>query len=469
MRDVTQQVLRNAPRDVRGSSARSNRRDARSALGTNDGICFTTPPERTQKEIAEALDWDTGELVYNDEKRRLQRWEMQAAARPLLDHARLRQCYRVPVDEVRVWRRPTTATYYRGLRVCGMVWACPVCAAKIAERRRAELVQAMEAHKAAGGTVLLITLTVPHSREDEPFALLDRLLKAFRSFTSGKRAWSALLPGYVGSVRALEVTHGEVNGWHPHLHVLAFLEGEVDPAEWTPVLLAQWATVTARHGLGQVNEHGLRLDDGSKAAQYASKWGLEDELTKAHLKQARKNGNRTPWALLADYAAGDKRAGALFREFFGAFKGKSQLHWSRGLKKRFGIGEKSDEETAQERVEAADVMAARLSLEDWKLIRRHELRGVVLELLRVADRAAVDLLLDNYRGKNEQATTAAPGTAGEEGNGERRVVGGARPPVGPGDGGSVRAERGGRPGGGRTAPGDSPPRRVVEPPGAAGV
>jgi len=205
----------------------------------------------------------------------------------------------------------------------------------------------MDAHKDAGGSVLLMTLTVPHSREDEPFSLLARLLKAYRAFGQGKRAWTALLPGVVGSVRALEVTHGMANGWHPHLHVLVFLEGEAHPKKWAPVLLEQWAKVTKRHKLGEVNGHGLRLDDGSQAAKYASKWGLEDELTKAHIKQGRKGGNRTPWALLADYTEGDKHAGHLFREFFLAFKGKSQLQWSRGLRAHFGLNqEKTDEELA---------------------------------------------------------------------------------------------------------------------------
>lgn len=405
MENVTARALQEVARDAAVPSARSARRDARSALGTNDGISFTSAPERSVREVAEALNWETGEVVYADETRRLKRWEMQTAARQLLDHERLRQCYRMAVDEVRVWRRPTSSTYYRGLRVCGMVWACPVCAAKIAERRRAELVEAMTQHEAAGGSVLLMTLTVPHSREDEPFSLLARLLKAYTAFGGGKRAWKSLLPTVRGSVRALEVTYSAANGWHPHLHVLVFLDDQVDAAKWTPVLLDQWAKVVKRHKLGEVNEHGLRLDDGSKAAKYASKWGIEDEMTKAHIKQGRKGGSRTPFALLADYAEGDQHAGHLFREFVGVFKGKSQLQWSRGLRAHFGLDEaKTDEDLAAERVDAFDVLVARISLDDWKLIRQHELRGQVLELLRTAGWEALELLLLNYRARGAACT-----------------------------------------------------------------
>jgi hypothetical protein len=258
----------------------------------------------------------------------------------------------------------------------------------------------MQQHKTNGGAVLLMTMTVPHTREDAAFSLTDRLLKAFKAFGEGKKAWKSLLPGVVGSVRALEVTHGLANGWHPHLHVLVFLAAEVDLESYTKLLLAQWAKVTKRHGLAEVNAHGLRLDDGEQAGKYAVKWGLENEMTKAHIKLGRGGASRTPWALLADHMAGDKHAGMLFRQFFDAFRGRHQLQWSRGLRKHFGLDtEKTDEELAAETVDALDILAARISPDEWKLIRKNDLRGLVLELLRSADRSALDLLLDQYRAR----------------------------------------------------------------------
>jgi hypothetical protein len=354
------------------------------------------------------VDLDTGELLDLHWSRRLQRWELQAAARDLLPESRLRVCYRhrqKQTDFVRVYRRgeaEAVSTYYRGLQVCGSVWCCPVCAAKITERKRRELVGALQAHRATGGGVMLLTLTVPHSREDEPFELVGALLDAFRKFGQGKRAWSALVPGYVGSVRALEVTHG-ANGWHPHLHVLVFTDAGLSDDERFQVadlLFGRWAVVTKRVGLGDVHpEHGLRLDDGSAAGSYVTKgWGFAEELTKANVKVGRREGSRSPWELLADFATGDRAAGELFRQFAGAFKGKSQLHWSRGLRARFGLdAEKSDEQLAAETVEAEDVLAARIRPDDWRLIRRHELRGLVLEMLRGSDWSVVVRMLERFR------------------------------------------------------------------------
>lgn len=355
------------------------------------------------------MDAETGELLDRHWGRRLQRWEMQASARELLPESRLRVCYRhrqKQTDVVRVYRRgegEKVSTYYRGLQVCGSVWCCPVCAAKITERKRLELVAVLDQHTKAGGGVLMLTLTVPHTREDRAFDVADRLLESFRQFGQGRDRWTASLPGYLGSVRALEVTHG-MNGWHPHLHVLVLLARPLTDVQrfmLSDLLHARWSWVTLRNGFEELHRvHGLRLDDGRQAGKYAAKWGIPEELTKAHVKETRREDSRTPWALLADYTLkADHQAGALFREFAEAFKGKSQLHWSRGLRARFDLAaEKTDEELAVEVQQEADVLAARIAPADWSLIRRHELRGLVLELLRSSDWSAVVRLLDQYKG-----------------------------------------------------------------------
>ncbi|MBB5366475.1 protein rep [Deinococcus humi] len=105
--------------------------------------------------------------------------------------------------------------------ICANGWACPVCSAKIAEKRRGLLEKGLAAHLANGGGVYHMLLTVPHTRKDKPLGLVADLLAAFVRLCSGKYALSVLVPGYVGLVRSLEVTHGD-NGWHPHLHVLIF-------------------------------------------------------------------------------------------------------------------------------------------------------------------------------------------------------------------------------------------------------
>ena len=60
----------------------------------------------------------------------------------------------------------------------------------------------------------------------------------------------------------------------------------------------RWAFYCEKAGLGTPSyAHGIKLDDGTKASDYVTKWGLEDEMTKGHTKKA-KAGGETPFDLL---------------------------------------------------------------------------------------------------------------------------------------------------------------------------
>ena len=55
-----------------------------------------------------------------------------------------------------------------------------------------------------------------------------------------------------------------------------------------------WIKSCVRAGLNAPSmTHGLDLRDGTYADQYVSKWGIESELTKGHVKKGR-NGGFTP-------------------------------------------------------------------------------------------------------------------------------------------------------------------------------
>lgn len=346
-----------------------------------------------------AIDPETGEIATPDPMAgRVLRFALQSAARYILPKSRTAKCLRLRaynadgLADVQVWKsREFGTTNFRGLQTCGSVWACPVCAAKIAERRRAELVAAMAAHKAGGGLVNMLTLTTPHQRTDNLSELLGKQKKALASFWSDRSVKGVMAQmGTIGQVRALEVTHGRLspqnNGWHPHYHVLLFSGSGVDLArfdapqmrDWAVRLYLRWAACCVRVGLGEPSfEHGLKLHDGSQAAAYAAKWGLEDEMTKGHTKKA--VHGETPFDFLRAFLAdsGDQRAAALFREFAETFKGKRQLFWSPGLKARFGLVDLTDESLA-EAVEDECYQLGTIPLAQWRDVLAVDGRANVL-------------------------------------------------------------------------------------------
>jgi hypothetical protein len=368
------------------------------------------------------VDPETGEIiqpgkVYDPAAVRLERFALQSAARAILPKSRTAKCLRFlsfkaeklendpevrkfrtsafrPRPTVEVWRtKDTNTARYKNLQTCASVWACPVCAARISERRSVELRQAIEAHEAAGGQVLLLTLTNPHTRRDNLGDMLKAQSVAMSRFNGDrvpKSIWSDM--GCIGTVRAWEVTHGRLrannNGWHPHFHILIFCASVLDLEAFRSRLYSAWANSCRLAGLPIPVEFlgdkpiGVTLEDGSRASDYVSKglWGLDREMTKGHMKKA--NKGETPFDLLRAFLSdADKQAAALYREFALTFHGRRQLVYSKGLKAHFDLEEKTDEEISLEVEESAELLG-RITLNQWRAICRLDLRGEVLELAR---------------------------------------------------------------------------------------
>ena len=280
----------------------------------------------------------------------------------------------------------TLKTRYSGLRVCGRLWTCPVCAAKISERRAAELAQAITQARNLDIEVALLTVTVPHVRQDSLADLLDALRTAWRSFTSGGtsgRLRRAI--GLVGTIRNIEITYGE-NGWHPHFHCLMFFKGRaVDFEEMQRAWGEHWQKCAVAAGLREPStEHGLTVQPGDYAARYVSKWGLENEMTKAMAKRSRVGG-RTPFDIADDYSDGKdvEKNARLWREYAEATDGQRQHYWSAGLKKLLAVPEKTDDEVLAEEDERLADLVVQLTWPEWSAIRaRH--RATLLTLAEQA-------------------------------------------------------------------------------------
>jgi hypothetical protein len=290
--------------------------------------------------------------------------------------------------------------FYGGLATCGNVWVCPVCAAKIAERRRAELEEAISNHRAKGGGVLIAAFTFSHTRADVLALILAAALDAFEGFKSG-RAWVDLVKGWglVGDIRAVEVTWSERNGWHPHLHVLWFTQCPLDAEDVSALqedFTGRWGTMLAREGLRASAEHGCRVQATYGAvADYVAKfgheperalpWGVTAELVKAHAKRGRSQ-HPTPFGLLRQAMESPAKASrylALFREYVAAFRGRTQLKWSRGLRDEvLPEGEELTDAEIAERPELPAERLGRLPLDDWRRVLYARQRA---ELLRVAE------------------------------------------------------------------------------------
>jgi hypothetical protein len=350
-----------------------------------------------------------------DRMRRLNRWALQSAARKLMPDERVAGCLRrVGFDpetrrgyrEVLVmFAEEMKRAHYKHLMVCGSVWMCPLCGAKISERRRVELSQALENSDLFFG---LMSLTLEHRRGDRLKGSLDALLDAREKLKSG-RAWQNFIRefGIVGTISALETTYG-VNGHHPHSHNLLVSRSPLDAAAVHGFIFRRWLAALSDHDRSATSERGVDVRTAeSDVADYVGKWGheprnlkrpngwtIEHELTKSVSKMSKGDQGFTPLDLLQAFNAGDDQAGKIWQEYARTFKGRHQLQWSRGLRELLGLGRiESDMEIAARADEPAVLLAA-LSREQWKVILGNDARGEVLE---VASRGDVEELLEFLR------------------------------------------------------------------------
>lgn len=339
---------------------------------------------------------------------RRQRYQLQASAQSLLadiDHPRGRR-WRT-VECLRGWREAIRVMYspeigrasYAGACVCGAAWVCAVCSARITELRRAEIAAAHAVHGAAGGTAMMLSLTVPHERDQSLQMVLGLRRGRVRLGLRGalhrlrdSRTWRGTMTslGAVGWIAATEITHGQ-SGWHPHQHLLLLTgcpEDDRIRLAAQSALAREWQRAAVSSGLGEPSlERGVDLRWAWDASRYLAKlgherqsWGADAELARAATKRGRK-GSRGPWELLRDACDGYESARLLWAELITTTVGVHQIDWSRGLRVALGLGkERTDEELARE-VDADAIEIAHISRSLWRrvLMLDHTVRVRLLE------------------------------------------------------------------------------------------
>lgn len=387
---MSNSTLIDAPAST-GISAHKVKRASVASAGVVDRPLVTVGKLRTGLDESSALQ---------SAERRLLRYSLQSAARELLPREMVAKCLRLPIPSaatIDLYRNPEFCkSSLGGLQVCASVWVCPVCSAKITERRRVELAAGLAFWRAeAGGYLLFVTYTLRHHKGDSLDTVLSALLWAFENVHKGGW-WTRFQAKHNiwGKIRSLEVTHGD-KGWHPHMHCLYFIGSGELPAvnAFDLAVTERWSYLLKSQGRDASWQHGVdvRMSDADIAG-YVSKygrdpaWQIEHEMTKAPSKVGKWH-NKTAFQLLNEYNEGDKASGRLFVQYAVNFKGKSQLHWSKGLRSLLHLEvEKTDEEIAKER-ENGSFLWAQLNRSQWRTIIGNDARA---DILRLGDAGDVD-------------------------------------------------------------------------------
>lgn len=301
---------------------------------------------------------------------------------------------------------------FGNLQVCGSVWSCPVCSAKINTVRAAELGTAIAAWhnpvfgpvpEHGPGRIILLTLTMRHRKGQKLDDLWTRGVSAgWHAVTSGG-AWVAEQEQYgvwvprevktgkdagqikrsfrIGYARVVETTYGAA-GWHVHIHALLFVRRSITGKEAFALgdsIFGRWSASLVAAGFDAPTlEHGVDVklvgpNDPNRVADYFSKNSFNggDNAKKLGWEAAGGTGkwgrgkNRTPFQILEGLCSGedypdfmaDLRRWWVWEE---SSKGKRQMTWSPWLRSYLKLSpEQSDDEIAKTELGGDDVLTLR--------------------------------------------------------------------------------------------------------------
>lgn len=305
---------------------------------------------------------------------------------------RVKACFTRPISrEKRIehwYAEDVQRGHIKNIQVCGSVWLCPVCAAKIAERRREELRRAIYDNKSY--QKFMATFTISHARRQRLEDVYRLAVETLRRLMGGK-AWLNFKKKYgiEAYIIAHELTVSIKNGWHPHIHILFFGKFQMSESLISEIrswLSDRWRSILAAAGGYASNERGVDVRAGdTHVGDYVAKFGLDAEMTRgATSKTGRANGHYAPFQLLDLAAQGDAWAAAAWQEYAAVMPGKRQLVWSKNARKLLKLAEveKTDEELANESEGKESYLLMWYELQQWQAALK---LAIIAELLTAGD------------------------------------------------------------------------------------
>ena len=290
-----------------------------------------------------------------------------------------------PSIEVRTSATGERRSALSGTARCRNAHVCPVCAPSVRWHRARQVDAVTARHLADGGGLLFLTLTVRHTRDDDPRELRRGISAAWSRIT-GLRSWARWRdgtngPAVLGYCRSWDWTHGGndggSNGAHPHLHMLVFTRAPFSDEEldaFREYLRDEWErrvekALSPDHRPDRtVGVDMDRVRDAAAVAKYQAKVasGITLELldpSQAKQPRARvgsSSARYSMWQVMVLATEGWEWAQREARLFYEAMRGAPVVTWSKALLEAHKdlIGASSDEELTAAQLEAADDAAA---------------------------------------------------------------------------------------------------------------
>jgi len=286
---------------------------------------------------------------------------------------------------------------FGGLQTCESIWACPVCASRIAVEKGQEVLKALEWAKREGHVPVMIALTARHHIGMALDWFKDLFKSAWQMF-SNHRTWKKFKKKYgiVHHIANREITRGD-SGWHYHMHLLLFLEVDALKSAAADSLQADlekfWMYCLEAHALEGLPNIALKVSGHRNVGQsYLTKIGItiseKDGKLEYEMTGSSNKDSRNIWDILRHSYYGDEEASRLYLEFVEAMQDTNFITFSHGLA---DLLEDIELPAAESPADSEKTDFAEISPYWWTIVRRAGAMGKILE------QAAITRDIDHLR------------------------------------------------------------------------
>lgn len=229
---------------------------------------------------------------------------------------------------------------------CKSIWVCPRCAPVIAFGRRfivRDLI--VQAKREDNKECYLLTLTTRHDFTMSLDETLSKLEDANSRLWADWKVKQVKNESFVGRVTVLEIMYGK-NGWHPHFHILLVGEKGLNIKELLKLFNEKWLAMLKKVGLEGLDGYACNLEACKDVNDYLTK--IPCEICGVSKKDGKFPKHLNFFQLVSKCAQTPngqrkRKLENLIFEYYEATKHRQFMHFSRGLKERYGVEDESEE------------------------------------------------------------------------------------------------------------------------------
>jgi len=271
----------------------------------------------------------------------------------------------IPDRDVEIWERArgqdeVTQVSYKNLIRCGSVWICPECSYKIRTTRRDELMTMFKGLQSDGYHLIFLTLTKRHKLVDSKYYDRDKFKSYNKDWekTNTCRVVRDLKAQFgIQTIRTIDFTYSFINGFHPHLHTVLAFKTDLDPEVIGEMIslsyIQKWMSLNKSAVMEAQDARIVGNQDceyGKNVMEYIAKVTLVHEMTDAMHAKNKTGININPMAIPDMLRTGEyghytkEQLIKIYGEFGFNVKGIRFMGYTKGLKERYLIEEKTDDE-----------------------------------------------------------------------------------------------------------------------------